>query len=269
MHFRHSLLLLVGLFWICSNVYAASTSDKPETDTTVSMMNPAESNAMLRKLPPIIALIDGDPLATELFLWYLNAEMPSVYDEFLLNQSVKNNKAFWEKKVGQRSPWTEAKQTAMKTAIRDLTQMQIFKQGGYLEDISWEFIERYRIAENQKRQIAFKKNEVIAGPREWSPYSFYKNSLKKTVFLYQKDLGDSLVADRTFLTNLHKGSHLKNRPYLDVVEELKDMVVERQYGYIVSEAVERRKVQINTQLFEEISYALFIEWLEAQPKYKE
>jgi|GEM_PF-6754660 len=243
--------------------YPESRSVKETLSSTANSSN--SDDPSLPSLPAYIALLEGNPISTELYLWYLGRSMNRVFADFEKNSQVRNTSGFWNNKNGNRIPWLEAKQMALDSLLNDYTEFQILRLAGYIEDISWEALERHRTLENQKKQIAFKKNEVIAGPREWNPYGYFKYTLSRTRSLYMKDLTDTLKIDRHLLAELHRGSSLRTQPYLEVVDQITHIHMEKHYYYIVRNERDKQKIEINIPAFNNLSFSTYHNWVKLQP----
>lgn len=210
---------------------------------------------------PILASVEGDPMSMALFVIHIEKELPKIFNEFLVRYTtVKMDSAFWVTPIEGEAPFEIVKRQAFDSTLRTFVKLQIFRGYGLIEDIGFENMNYARLKENQRRSLAFKNNEVIAGPRSYTAKSYFDFIFNNLESKYHKHLADTLFLDQHKLKSLHQGSFFKNQPLLDVKDRLLEDYYTKQYDYILQETIARSDIKLNTKLYVQFTYSEYLEW---------
>lgn len=168
-----------------------------------------------------VALVNGEAVTCDELNFFLQHHRSKVYQHFHKNHGITDLEEFWnpETVFGKESPLGMLKELAIQELIHVKVQLQLARDEGLIRDTSIRGVMNLRPKENLRRAKALQSGRVIYGPREYNGPVFFDY----------------------FLSNL--------------VIRLKERLLEKHYGEIVSQRLSRAEIRIMPAY-----YLMQVEW---------
>ncbi|KRE36567.1 peptidyl-prolyl cis-trans isomerase [Paenibacillus sp. Soil724D2] len=137
-----------------------------------------------------VAFIDQEPISQKEFAFFLDQQRASVYDYFKQKYGAGDSPSFWSDSFGGEVPMNKAKQQAMDQLVKAKVQQIEAKKYGILDDTSYDaFLSRLK-QENERRNAALAKGQIIYGPTQYTEQMYYGYVLSNMAIQLKKALAE-------------------------------------------------------------------------------
>ena len=137
-----------------------------------------------------IGTVNNLTISTKLFNSKMNEKRAEIYSYFKLKYGVDDNKKFWTTSYGGEIPLVVEKEKALKDIVRIITQQELAKKKGVIDDISYEKVIKDCDQLNKKRKQDLAKGKVIYGPVEYSLDNYFTYVFSNMVINLKTKLGE-------------------------------------------------------------------------------
>ncbi|MFC5470565.1 peptidylprolyl isomerase [Cohnella suwonensis] len=117
--------------------------------------------------------VNGEPVETEEWRQAVLRHRAAVYAELQPLSSQTDPTKFWRTKIGEETPLERLHRVALEELVRIKVQQQLAKREGLLADSTYAVFLKDLEKENQRREKAVEKGEVIFGPLRYDEVSYY------------------------------------------------------------------------------------------------
>ena len=193
--------------------------------------------------PTIVAYMNDSAIDAREYQLFLNDAKAQTAAYFKQHYNADDSPSFWTTSFQGEVPLEKAKELALDRLKEVKVQQLLAKQYGLLDDLSYAtFLDKWT-KENQRREQALKKNQVIYGPRQYDERGYYTYIFSnlvlqvKTVFQAQIDAkgGDAKNSDLT----ADQKQRALDASYTDKVKQLKNAAQVK----LVDHAFQEMKIQ--------------------------
>lgn len=141
--------------------------------------------------------INDEPVAAGEFRMLMGfAHVAKTYSYFQEKYGADTSKDFWTTSYSGETPILYAREKTLADEVRIKIQQILMKENGIVSDISYEGFLKSLEEENQKRQEAAKKNQVIYGPEQYGPNEYFDYQLSNNVYKLKEKLFSGAVTDK-------------------------------------------------------------------------
>ncbi len=151
--------LIAAAFWIPS-LLAAPAGDRP------------------------VAEVNGDVVTAAELAHFAKLHRASVMEAFLTEEGAALDEGFWSRDAGGTTPMETLRRKALRDAIAMKTELQLAREYGVADDISYGSLLALMEKENSRREAAVAKGEPLYGPASFEEDSFigfYRSKLAASV----------------------------------------------------------------------------------------
>lgn len=137
-----------------------------------------------------IATVNGLTVTKEEYSYFVSNKKAEIINEYLEDGDRPINKEFWETPVDGETPEQKLKEEALEQCIDAKIQLQLMKEKGIYEDISYQGL--YQLAQdyNQKAE----KSDVVYGLKSIDMNQFYSYFIDTGALELMNILSEELVA---------------------------------------------------------------------------
>lgn len=133
--------------------------------------------------------VNNEPIAAGEFRARLSYNyVAKTYSYFKDKYGVDPGKDFWTTTYGGESPISYAREATLNDEVRIKVQQLLMKQNGIISDISYEGFLKSLADENQRRQEAVKKGQIVYGPTQFGENEYFDYQFSNSVFKLKEKL---------------------------------------------------------------------------------
>lgn len=126
-----------------------------------------------------VAMVNGSPITVKEFKSELQRQRAIVIDYFRQSYGAEYGSDFWKTEFKGENPESAAKKRALNEAVRLKVELELAKQYGLVQGISYDDLMREMEKENQRRKAAIKEHQPIYGPVQLDESTFLNDYITK------------------------------------------------------------------------------------------
>lgn len=181
--------------------------------------------------------VNDEPVAAGEFRMLMGfAHVAKTYSYFQEKYGADTSKDFWTTSYGGETPILYVREKTLADEVRIKLQQILMKENGIVSDISYEGFLKSLKEENQKRQEAVKKDQVIYGPEQYGPNEYFDYQLSNNVY----KLKEKLFSDAVNEEELRKQYEADKDKQYSMPDFMKFEKITIPFG---SDAVEKEKAE--------------------------
>ncbi|MFS0723412.1 hypothetical protein [Paenibacillus sp. 1P07SE] len=120
----------------------------------------------------VVAEVNGDPIT----VWELNhaagGHRAAVIERYTRDSQATLDASFWQREISGESPIEVLRKQALEDAVQMKIELQLAKQYGFVESVSYEGLMEQMAQENERRAAAVARGEPIYGPLRFEATAF-------------------------------------------------------------------------------------------------
>lgn len=199
----------------------------------------------------VIAMVNGDGVVGAELALFARDHRASVIDEYMREYGVEVDQHFWSREYNGQTPLDNLRFKALEDAVRMKVELQVAREYGIVDDVSYSSLLATMEQENRRREEALSNREPIFGPARFEEHTFVDFYRNKIANLLKDTLANSRFhvteeeLERYYATVIHDLFPVEDRITYDMIvihyqKQDTDVDQLRELASIEAESIKRR-----------------------------